>query len=244
MEKRINIFGNEGFLVKEFCSDLVKLMNEILINKKNVTIALSGGSTPKKVFKYLASKYRKDVVWNNTEIYWVDERCVAPDDRQSNYGLAKKYLLNKLNLNETNIHRIRGEDEPPAEADRYSKEIYDTVVIEYDLPRFDIILLGIGEDGHTASIFPNKLQLFNSDKICEVTLHPESAQKRITLTGKVLNNAANILFLVSGTAKAEVISIILNKKEGWQDYPAGHINPVHGNLSWYMDTDAAEKIND
>ncbi len=243
MERKINIFENEGLLVKEFSIDLLKLMNELLKYKKTITLALSGGSTPKKVFKYLAAKHSKDTAWSNTALYWVDERCVPPGDNQSNYGLAKKYLLSKLKLKEENIHRIHGEDEPGTESGRYEKEILDTVEVKYDLPRFDIILLGVGEDGHTASIFPENIQIFETDKICEVTAHPMTAEQRITLTGKVLNNAANVLFLVSGVGKAEVVSNILNKKEGSQNYPAGMIDPQHGNLSWYMDTDAAEKIN-
>ena len=244
MERNINIFENEGLLVKEFSGDLIKLMNELLKYKKNITLALSGGSSPKKVFRFLASKYNKDSAWSKTAIYWVDERCVPPDDPQSNYGMAKKYLLGKLKLNEENIHRIHGEDEPLAESGRYAKDVSGTVEIKYDLPRFDIILLGVGEDGHTASIFPDNLGLFESDQVCAVTTHPETLQKRIALTGKVLNNAANILFLVSGVGKAEVISNILNKKAGSLNYPASRINPAHGNLSWYMDTDTAERLND
>ena len=132
------------------------------------------------------------VSWERVHFFWVDERCVPPEDPESNFGVAKSLLLDKIKIPSKNIHRIMGEMDPSEEAIRYSAEIAGSTVTKGRLPAFDLIILGLGEDGHTASIFRGNNKLFFSEKICETTVHPVSHQKRITITGAVINNADNI----------------------------------------------------
>jgi 6-phosphogluconolactonase len=157
--------------------------------------------------------------------------------------MAKKLLLDNIDIPESNIHRIKGEEEPGHEALRYSDEIISNVPFENGLPSLDLVMLGLGEDGHTASIFPNQIQLINSDKICDVSVNPYTNQKRITLTGTIINNAKTILFIVSGSKKKEIVYKILNKSDGYKVLPASNINPVFGETQWMLDADAAALLN-
>lgn len=202
-------------------------------------IALSGGTTPKLFFDLLSVRYPERLKWANIHLWWGDERCVAPDDDESNYKWVKKLLLDQIDIPEGNIHRIHGEAIPEEEAIRYRSEMLKQLDKEGDIPIFDLIILGMGEDGHTASIFPDNLQLIDSDECCAVAVHPQSGQKRITLTGKVINAARRVVFLVNGFNKAEKIKAIIDQLPGASEYPAAHINPVHGRLYWFLDRDAS-----
>ena len=232
----IRIFKNTKELSFEFCDELMKISSQ----KEKCFIALSGGSTPKIIFQTLSEHFKDKIHWNKIHLFWSDERCVPPDDSESNYGMAKQYLLNFISIPEENIHRIKGENEPEQEAVRYSKEIKNIVNSKNGLPSFDLVMLGIGEDGHTASIFPDQMHLLNSNKICDVAVHPLSGQKRITLTGKVINNSDKVIFLLTGRSKADILKKIIedNKKI----YPAEFINPVNGELIFFVDDEAAELL--
>jgi 6-phosphogluconolactonase len=167
---------------------------------------------------------------------------VAPDSDESNYLMAYDALLAELAIPEENIHRIMGEADPEEEALRYGEEIREQLNSRDDLPVFDLVMLGLGEDGHTASIFPDRMDLLTSDQVCAVAVHPQTGQQRITLTGRVINNANTIYFLVSGEGKAERISEIMNNDEKAFALPAYHILPVSGTLIWFLDEDASEMI--
>ena len=173
--------------------------------------------------------------------YWGDERCVAPTHSESNYGAANELLFQLIELPEDNIHRVFGENNPAEEVLRYGQLISEKLPSVNGLPQFDIIILGLGEDGHTASIFPNRMDLLHSDHVCEVAEHPESGQKRITLTGKVINNAKEVCFLVTGESKHEKVHNIIHSLNDYQQYPAAHIQPPHGELIWFLDKAAAGK---
>jgi 6-phosphogluconolactonase len=203
-------------------------------NKKQFHIALSGGSTPKLLFNHLADKFREKIRWETVHLWWGDERMVPPDDKESNYKMTKDNLLSFIDIPEENIHRIHGEEEPEKEATRYSYEISEVVPSSGNLPIFDLIVLGMGEDGHTASIFPHQMYLLGSSNICEVAHHPVSGQNRITITGNIINNAAIVAFLVTGSGKAEKIREIFSGEEGAHLYPAAHIKP-EGTLCWFLD---------
>ncbi|MDQ3021182.1 MAG: 6-phosphogluconolactonase [Bacteroidota bacterium] len=242
MYKKVKIFDTPHELSDSFAAEFKKGCDEVISNKGTFNIAISGGSTPKLLFEVLAKDYKNKIDWMKVNIFWVDERCVPPDDEESNFGMTKKILLNKVSLPESNVHRIFGENEPQKEAIRYSEIIKYNLNFKNGFPVFDLILLGVGDDGHTASIFPDQMKLLNSKNICGVAIHPVSRQKRITLTGKIINNAERIYFLVTGKSKAIIISEILNKKDGYLKYPAAHINSDSGNVSWYLDKDAAGLI--
>ena len=167
---------------------------------------------------------------------------VEPVDPESNYGTAKRLLLSKIKIPEGNIHRIRGEQEPSREVVTYASEIVEAVPMKGGWPRFDLILLGMGDDGHTASIFPGNLTLLESDHLCEVASHPVTFQQRITLTGKVLNHAGIVCFMVTGESKAERMSDILLNGANRSWLPASHIQPLDGELYWMADQGAAKLL--
>ncbi|GAB4298666.1 MAG: 6-phosphogluconolactonase [Ignavibacteriaceae bacterium] len=232
----IIIFENKTALAVAFCEELIRL----LIDKKKFYMALSGGSTPQIVYHLLAEQYRNKVDWNKIHFFWGDERCVPPDDEQSNFGMTKKILLNHIHISESNIHPIDGNNIPEKETKRYSEEISKFVKFKNELPGFNLIMLGIGRDGHTASIFPDQMNLIDSEKICETAVHPQSGQKRITLTGTVINNADNVIFLVTGKDKAEILKELVEKRsESENKYPAAKIKPAGGNLKYFADREAA-----
>ena len=237
---KIIIFDRPKDLAAGFAEILINKINSFPAGKDSVNIALSGGSTPIELFKILAADYKNIVNPNNVHYYWADERCVPADSAESNYGNARKYLFSKVEIEQGNIHRINGEAEPETEAVRYSDLVNANIPKKNNLPCFDIILLGIGEDGHTASIFPDQMELLTSDKIYAVSAQPETGQKRITITGRIINNAECVYFLVTGKSKALVTGDIYigNTK----DYPAGYVNPLTGELYWMLDEDAGSLL--
>lgn len=240
---KIKVSDNIQTLSKEFCSELVNQIDSFLKTNNKVNIALSGGNTPKLIFRVLVTSYKDKLNWKKINIYWGDERCVPPDDMESNYRMTKKFLLSRIQIPSENIFRIKGEGNPEQEAKRYSDVIKNNLPVKNSLQQFDIVLLGLGEDGHTASIFPDQMTLLKSEKICEVAVHPESKQKRITVTGRVINNSKKIYFLVAGKSKSFAVEKILNKTGDYLKLPGSHIKPFYGELSWFLDKEAASGIN-
>ncbi len=240
MEQNLHIYKDPSKLA-DGVSDL--LMNWIAQSgERQYHLAISGGSTPNILFSTLASKYKDSIWWPKIHFWWVDERMVPPDDLESNYGSANKLLFSKIAIPNGNIHRIKGENEPLREAENYSSQINESLEIRSGRPVFDLILLGIGEDGHTASIFPNQLELLKSDKICEVAHHPTTNRARVTLTGKQINHAAKICFLVTGENKAERLLEIWSNNEKAKLLPATYIHPNNGELYWHADVSATKLL--
>jgi 6-phosphogluconolactonase len=233
-------------LIQSSPKETAQAFAEYLVKKqktaKRLTIALSGGSTPKLLFDILSSEYVNEIDWNKIHLFWGDERCVAPTDEQSNYKMTLEHLISKVAIPETNVHRILGENDPEIEAERYSNLLQTELEQANGLPQFDIIMLGLGEDGHTASIFPHQMELLTSDKVCAVAIHPESGQQRVSLTGKVINNAKDVCFLVTGAGKAEKVEEIMHQTGGYKTYPAYYIQPTSDNLYWFMDEAAIAKL--
>lgn len=208
---------------------------------EKLTIALSGGSTPQLLFDLLASEYKNKLDWNKLHFYWGDERCVPPTNKESNFGMTMNHLFDHVPVPAGNIHRILGENAPDKEAKRHSEEIAANLPEVNRLPQFDLVMLGLGTDGHTASIFPHQMELLTAKEICVVATHPESGQKRVSLSGPVINNARFVVFLVTGESKREKVAEIHNKKGNWKAYPASFISPQAGELHWFMDEAAAGK---
>jgi 6-phosphogluconolactonase len=238
MKNNIKIFS-DPFETAQKCADyLIELVN----NSSQAHIALSGGSTPKILFDYLSDQYGHSKIWQKVNLYWGDERCVPPEHEESNYGMTKTHLLDKTDIPENNIFRIRGENNPQQEAKRYSSLLQKNLPCLNDIPVFDLVILGLGEDGHTASIFPGQMDLLNSVDVCAVAEHPLSKQKRITLTGMTINNARAVVFLVTGSGKKEKVAEIINKRGSWEKYPAAFINPENEQKTWFLDTAAASLL--
>ncbi|WP_456295235.1 6-phosphogluconolactonase [Vibrio sp. AK197] len=209
---------------------------------KTIHISLSGGSTPKMLFQRLASEdFATAINWGNLHFWWGDERCVAPDDAESNYGEANTLLFSKVDIPAGNIHRILGENDPQQEAERFAKEMTDVIPCENGTPVFDWILLGVGADGHTASLFPGKTD-YQDPNLSLVASHPESGQLRVSKTAKVLEAAKRISYLVLGAGKAEIVYEINTTPAEALPYPAAKVQSTTGLTEWYLDSHAASKI--
>ena len=203
-------------------------------------VALS--STPRLLLRLLGSDYRELIKWEYVHIFWSDERSVSPENAQSNYRLAYEELISKISIKTENLHRIRGELTPVDAAKEYELELaghFGSAAI----PVFDLIILGLGEDGHTASLFPGAKALLENKHLAVPTFSESAGNWRVTITPQVLNNASQIIFLVSGSSKARIVGEILGKKQG-HGYPAELLRPLHGYISWLIDAEAAAMISD
>lgn len=241
MKVSVNKFRTPVELAEKLAEEIVRRITHSATSERNYSIAFSGGSTPELLYSLLGNEYSKAIPWQFIQLFWGDERCVPPESEESNYRLVQKHILDHIDIPHQNIHRMRGEEDPFAEAERYSDELR-ILPVRDNLPVFDLQIMGVGEDGHTASIFPEYLSLFSSDKFCVVTIHPVSGQRRLTLTGPVLNNSESVVFIITGGKKADVSGKIINREGEFRKYPAGNIEPVYGSLDWYLDDDAAEKV--
>jgi 6-phosphogluconolactonase len=217
------------------------LSKESIASRGRFVVALSGGSTPDRLYSLLGSPwYRKDIDWSRVYIFWTDERCVPKDNPESNYRLAYDAFLSHVPLPAQNIHRIRGEDEPRKAAEAYEDELRNF----FSGPEaiiFDLIILGVGEDGHTASLFPGSPELNEIIRPVVPVYLKEPKINRVTLTLPVLNHAAQVLFLAAGPAKVDIVQDIL-EGGGTNYYPAGQVRPSNGVLTWFIDKQAAEKL--
>ena len=236
----INIFKTKYALYQDFTGRL----KEIVSGKEVVTVALSGGSTPKSLFDYWAQLPKGEIEWEKIKFFWGDERCVPPTNNESNYKMTKEHLFDFVVVPDKNIFRIWGENDPEWEAERYGKLLDRELETVNGVPSFDIMMLGMGDDGHTASIFPHGMAPFwNSPENCVATIHPLSGQKRVSLSGKVINAAKNIFFLITGENKANKVKEIAEQpNQAREKYPAALVQPDSGNLYWFLDSEAGKLL--
>jgi len=232
------IFSNRDELAIAYGRYFHELSTACIHEKGVMYVALAGGNTPKTIFSVLSDYYRNLIEWNNIHFFWGDERCVPPDHPESNYLMTKVYLLQHIPIPEDNIHRIFGEQDPAAEVLRYGNLLKRLVPLSSRLPRLDLVMLGVGEDGHTASIFPNQMQNILSPELCVTAIHPVSQQRRVTLTGPVINNAAAVTILVSGKNKQPILTRVLKDPDAASIYPVANIRPSHGKLIWFTEKEA------
>ena len=208
-----------------------------------VRIAISGGSTPKATFALLADPaepWRQRMPWDRLDLYWVDERCVAPSDPDSNYRMTREAMLDHVPLAPGQIHRIEGELEPEVAAARYEAELRNSFRLEgAETPRFDLVQLGMGPDGHTASLFPHSAALHELARLA-VANHVEAKDAwRITLTWPVINHAADVFFLIGGEDKAQILKEVLLGPRDVERLPSHLIAPANGILTMLLDEAAA-----
>ncbi|AHC15520.1 6-phosphogluconolactonase [Salinispira pacifica] len=203
-------------------------------------ICLSGGSTPLKLFKLLsAPPIRDHIDWEQLHFWWGDERCVPPEDDQSNYGQAHRILFSTIPIPETNIHPMRGDRDAEQESVRYARELERELPLRNGLPSFRLILLGLGSDGHTASLFPGAFPPERREPAFPAR-HPESGQMRITLSPAVLNNGEELIYLVTGKGKAGVLKEISTYGDSRPDpYPGAAVYARHGRTRWFLDEELA-----
>ncbi len=207
-------------------------------------IAISGGTTPKTMFQLLAAEpFLKQVPWDRIELYWVDERCVPPDNAESNYRMTKEALLSKVPLAAEHVHRMEGELEPEVAAARYESVIRNTFKLEgAETPTFDLVLLGMGDDGHTASLFPHTEALNEMSHIVVPNHVPQKDAWRITLTWPVINQGREVAFLIEGAGKAQVLHDVFLGPYQPETYPSQIIRPASGRLTLLLDAAAAAKL--
>jgi len=229
---------------KEAAQLILKTALDSVAERGQFCIVLSGGNTPKKIFELLTEPYYKQrMPWNKCYFFWGDERCVPPDHEDSNYRMAMESFLKKLSIPSTRIFRMAGEMDPPrAAATAYQNTLRTFYKIDKSLPRFDLMLLGMGEDGHTASLFPGTTALNESEHWVAANFIEKLSTSRITLTLPVINNARKIVILCSGKAKAKVVRDIFRDDIDYRRYPVQRVRPNNGALIWLLNPEAASLL--
>ena len=239
---KLEIYGNAKELAWAAALKFASLAEQAVKERGRFAVALSGGSTPKALFTILAEKpFAGALPWPAIYFFWGDERCVPPDHADSNYRMANETLLSKVPVPRENFFRIPAEDE---DHDRAAVNYSATIrqFFDSESPRFDLVFLGMGPDGHTASLFPGTTALQVEDRIAVANYVEKFQTFRITLTAATINHAANVIFLVAGEDKAAVLKEVLEGEHQPQKYPSQLIRPVNGELLWMLDEAAAAEL--
>ena len=257
---KLEIYDNPKELAWAAAMRFASLAEQAIRERGRFVVVLSGGSTPKAMFSILAEKPFADALpWQAIYFFWGDERCVPPDHADSNYRMANETLLGKMAVPRENIFRIQAEDEDhDRAAASYSqtvRQFFNPVAIapgtdpnatahgtDSELPRFDLVFLGMGPDGHTASLFPGTTALQIEDRIAVANYVEKFQTYRITLTAAAINNAGNVIFLVAGEDKAATLKEVLEGDRQPEKYPSQLIHPVNGELLWMLDEAAAAEL--
>ncbi len=237
-QNNIKVFPTDGELTRAAAALIIDTAKAAVTSKGRFSISLSGGHTPEQLYALLANQpYKNEIPWDKTYIFWGDERCVALDDKDNNAHMAKVQLLDYIDIPATNIFPMPVNLPPIQAAMEYERSIRNFFK---DQPAaFDLILLGLGENGHTASLFPGTDVLSERSRLVKEVYVDEVGMFRITMTAPLINQARNIVFLVAGEGKAEILNTVLNSTA---KYPAQMIKPIDGNLYWFIDKKAAAKL--
>lgn len=243
MSQRVICYPSEEAWVEGVTAQIVGRLRAALAARRRATLLLAGGSTPEPIYRRLAQAERVD--WANVHFFWGDERCVPPDDPESNFGMARDTLLAPLGIapDAPNVHRFPTEDEPHASAAMYDQNLrLFFKLAPGELPRFDLALLGMGEDGHTASLFPESPALEEGKRLAMANDVPSLETTRLTVTFPLLNAARCLFLLVRGTGKAPVVAELLADPAA--PYPVARLRPTEGDLLWLLDAGAASRLPD
>lgn len=246
MKREIRVFSDQYSLVRFAAGLIFQEASTAVADRECFHFVLSGGSTPAPLYEYLAEPEQQEAIsWERTRFYWGDERCVPPDDSGSNYRQAKLLLLDHLTVLPERIHRMKGELSPEEAASEYSAQLSILGEEGRKWPRFDLVLLGMGEDGHTASLFPgSRSDEYENRSVIPVTAHyGDRPTNRITLTPQVFNSARTILFLVIGEGKAQAVKAVIDGPHAPHNWPAQRIKPEDGLVYWLLDEAAASRIS-
>ena len=242
MNPEIRVFKNMEKLSRAAAYLFVEQAAQSIAERGQFLVALNGGSTPTRMFEMLATSFRERVDWSNVHVFWGDERCVPPDDPGSSYGQAMDALLRHVLIPEENVHRIKGELGPADAANDYALTLKRFASPPLDWPQFDLVYLGMGEDGHTASLFPGS-PIDVSEPTMPVTAHyQDRPANRVTLTPVVLNAARMIVFMAAGDKKARTFAEVLSGRYNPELYPAQRMDPKNGKLTWLVDEAAASRL--
>lgn len=237
-QKNLHVFPTPSAFVEGVSCLLVQAIGRVADERGLCRLVLAGGNTLRRIYHRLGeSPFREQIPWNALNLYWGDERAVPPDHPDSNYRMVREALLDHVPIPEEQIHRIPSEHPPEKAACLYEQELMKQ--FQGRFPEFDIILLGLGTDGHTASLFPNSRLLQNTEDWVATGYVSQERGWRISLTLPVLNRGERIYFLVSGKRKASIVRTIFNLSKPSYLYPASLIQPKHGELHWFLDVEAA-----
>jgi 6-phosphogluconolactonase len=244
MEKASNlsVFETPEQLALAAAERFVECASDSHGQRDRFSVALSGGETPRHVYELLANERFSDrVAWSQVHLFWGDERCVPPEHPDSNYRMVYEALISKVQLPADNVHRINGEGNAADNALAYENQLR-TFFAGLKWPRFDLVLLGMGEDGHTASLFPNSPALRELSRWVVPAKNEQLRQERITLTVPVFNQARRIMILVTGKKKAQRLKEVLRPQPGSEQLPVQAIAPIEGMLEWLVDAEAASQL--
>ena len=239
----LRIYENAEELALKAARHFARLADQYVLGSGRFVVALAGGSTPRAMYSLLADEPFKDTVpWSAVYFFWGDERAVPPDHEDSNYRMAKDALLSKVPVPESHIFRMHAESaDPNAAASDYSRQ-FETLLGSGSEPRLDLVLLGMGSDGHTASLFPNSPALKTDNEFVKANFVDKFQAYRITLTARAINLARNVTFLVSGEDKAEALHQVIEGKFQPDVLPSQLIQPRDGGLLWMVDRSAASLL--
>ncbi|MDO3643588.1 6-phosphogluconolactonase [Mucilaginibacter sp. L3T2-6] len=236
----LNVFETPDQVLQALAEYFVIIGNEAIAKNKKFSVALSGGSSPKKLYELLATEFHDKLDWEKVYFFFGDERYVPQDHKDSNYLMARNALFAPLLIEPGHIFAVDTSLEPKEAAKKYQEEIED--FFDEDEQSFDLILLGLGDNSHTASLFPHTPVLHDRlPGVSDVWLEDQQVY-RITMNAPLINEAQNIAFLVYGEGKAEAVHHILEDDEDIEEYPAQLIEPIVGNIQWFLDEAAAAKV--
>jgi 6-phosphogluconolactonase len=241
MKPLIHVHDTPEQLYRAVADAIIGIGNAAINASGKFSLVLSGGSTPQGVYQLLAEPpYRDQLPWNAVHLFWGDERCVIKTHPDSNYRMAYEAMISKISIPPDNVHRVQAEEDALLAAQAAEDEIRDFFEIDdAEFPEFDLVLLGLGDDGHTASIFPDTDATNENDRIVMDNFVRKLKTHRITMTLPAINHARNVFFLVSGPNKADICEQVVGI-DG--DLPAQRVRPVSGQLTWYLDRAAAQKL--
>lgn len=226
----IQRFRNSEELSQAAAKSFIELAHQAIAERGRFLVSLSGGGTPMKLYERLANE---SLDWTRAHFFWGDERCVPVEDSGNTYGQMKKILFDKIG--QTNIHRVQSELEPDSASAAYAHTLSGFADAPFDFPRFDLVLLGMGDDGHTASLFPGSQVEMDASTIAVTAHYHDRPANRVSLTPRVFNQAREVWFLVTGAGKAETLRRVIKGERNLELYPAQRIQPVNGNLVWMID---------
>jgi 6-phosphogluconolactonase len=240
----VRVFDDAEGVARAAAETFARLAREAVEERGAFSVALSGGTTPRRVYELLAGdEFRDAILWSKVHVFFGDERAVPHDHSESNYRMASEALLSRVNIPPENVHRIEGLGDAAANASDY-ESVMRGLFGDAEWPRFDLVLLGMGDDGHTASLFPGTAALEESRAWVAPNWVEKLGAWRITLTAPAINAARRVVFLVTGASKAERLHEVLNGTHDPSRLPSQNIAPRDGTLEWYVDRAAAAKLKD
>jgi 6-phosphogluconolactonase len=238
----IRVFPDSASLAEAAARHIVESTQAAIDDRQVFSLVLSGGSTPRELHLRLAHPpFRDEIDWSRVHVFFGDERCVPPDDPRSNYHMAEETLLSQVPVPREHIHRFRGELDPAEAAKQYELEL--KAFFGAEPPRFDLVLLGMGDNGHTASLFPRLTAVHEQERWVVAEYVAEVEMWRLTLTPVVLNSGREVIFLVAGSAKATMLREVLEGPYAPDERPAQIVRPSPGDVMWLVDAAAAEKLS-